>query len=224
MTLFKSDSTSQFLAIAMYESFNRSAIKVATLAQKEARRSDHNFVGSEQILLGLIQEDTGNAAQVLKSMGITQDSGGCTSRRWKHHREGKWLSFGGDSWHSQSEKYVASRSRGGSATWYYYYYILLLPSFNFSFFLNFELGIKIKTYFSVLSWPSIYCLINNLHDVLNYLFILRIKLHWPWTLAGGLLRDGGGVATCVLMNLRADPSKIRWEVCKWHCYICLQNC
>ena len=46
------------------------AIKVIMLAQEEARRLGHNFVGTEQILLGLIGEGTGIAAQVLKSMNV----------------------------------------------------------------------------------------------------------------------------------------------------------
>jgi ATP-dependent Clp protease ATP-binding subunit ClpC len=40
------------------------------LAQEEARRLGHNFVGTEQILLGLIGEGTGVAAKVLKSLGV----------------------------------------------------------------------------------------------------------------------------------------------------------
>ena len=48
----------------------RQAIKVVMLAQEEARRLGHNFVGTEQILLGLIGESTGIAAKVLKSMGV----------------------------------------------------------------------------------------------------------------------------------------------------------
>jgi ATP-dependent Clp protease ATP-binding subunit ClpC len=40
------------------------------LAQEEARRLGHNFVGTEQILLGLIGEGTGVAAKVLRSMGV----------------------------------------------------------------------------------------------------------------------------------------------------------
>ena len=40
------------------------------LSQEEARRLGHNFVGTEQILLGLIGEGTGIAAKVLKSMGV----------------------------------------------------------------------------------------------------------------------------------------------------------
>nr|BDA99219.1 Clp protease ATP binding subunit [Hemiselmis andersenii] len=54
----------------MFERFTEKAIKVIMLAQEEARRLGHNFVGTEQILLGLIGEGTGIAAKVLKSMGI----------------------------------------------------------------------------------------------------------------------------------------------------------
>lgn len=56
---------------AMFERFTEKAIKVIMLAQEEARRLGHNFVGTEQILLGLIGEGTGIAAKVLKSMGIS---------------------------------------------------------------------------------------------------------------------------------------------------------
>jgi ATP-dependent Clp protease ATP-binding subunit ClpC len=55
---------------AMFERFTEKAIKVIMLAQEEARRLGHNFVGTEQILLGLIGEGTGIAAKVLKSMGV----------------------------------------------------------------------------------------------------------------------------------------------------------
>ncbi len=57
-------------ALAMFERFTEKAIKVIMLAQEEARRLGHNFVGTEQILLGLIGEGTGVAAKVLKSMGV----------------------------------------------------------------------------------------------------------------------------------------------------------
>ena len=60
----------RFGARAMFERFTEKAIKVIMLAQEEARRLGHNFVGTEQILLGLIGEGTGIAAKVLKSMGI----------------------------------------------------------------------------------------------------------------------------------------------------------
>ncbi|GIW22095.1 MAG: ATP-dependent Clp protease ATP-binding subunit ClpC [Candidatus Sericytochromatia bacterium] len=55
----------------MFERFTEKAIKVIMLAQEEARRLGHNFVGTEQILLGLIGEGTGIAAKVLKNLGIT---------------------------------------------------------------------------------------------------------------------------------------------------------
>ncbi len=54
----------------MFERFTEKAIKVIMLAQEEARRLGHNFVGTEQILLGLIGEGTGVAAKTLKSMGV----------------------------------------------------------------------------------------------------------------------------------------------------------
>jgi ATP-dependent Clp protease ATP-binding subunit ClpC len=55
----------------MFERFTEKAIKVIMLAQEEARRLGHNFVGTEQILLGLIGEGTGISAKVLKSMSVT---------------------------------------------------------------------------------------------------------------------------------------------------------
>lgn len=54
----------------MFERFTEKAIKVIMLAQEEVRRQGHNFVGTEQILLGLLGEGTGVAAKVLKSMGV----------------------------------------------------------------------------------------------------------------------------------------------------------
>jgi ATP-dependent Clp protease ATP-binding subunit ClpC len=54
----------------MFERFTEKAIKVIMLAQEEARRLGHNFVGTEQILLGLIGEGTGIGPKVLKLMGV----------------------------------------------------------------------------------------------------------------------------------------------------------
>ena len=54
----------------MFERFTEKAIKVIMLAQEEARRLGHNFVGTEQILLGLIGEGTGISAKTLKAMGV----------------------------------------------------------------------------------------------------------------------------------------------------------
>lgn len=54
----------------MYERFTEKAIKVIMLAQEEARRMGHNFVGTEQILLGLCGEGTGIAARVLRAHNV----------------------------------------------------------------------------------------------------------------------------------------------------------
>lgn len=56
---------------AMFEHFTSEAIRVIMLAQEEARRLGHNFVGTEQILLGLMGEGTGVAAKVLAELGVT---------------------------------------------------------------------------------------------------------------------------------------------------------
>ncbi|MGB3508732.1 MAG: ATP-dependent Clp protease ATP-binding subunit [Microcoleaceae cyanobacterium] len=55
----------------MFERFTEQSIKVIMLAQEEARRLGHNFVGTEQILLGLIAEGTGIAAKALQEDGVT---------------------------------------------------------------------------------------------------------------------------------------------------------
>jgi ATP-dependent Clp protease ATP-binding subunit ClpA len=55
----------------MFERFTEKAIKVIMLAQEEARRMGHNFVGSEQILLGLIGEGSGIASRALRGAGVT---------------------------------------------------------------------------------------------------------------------------------------------------------
>jgi len=55
----------------MFEHFTSEAIRVIMLAQEEARRLGHNFVGTEQILLGLMGEGTGVGAKVLTELGVT---------------------------------------------------------------------------------------------------------------------------------------------------------
>merc|ERR1712028_91098 len=55
---------------SMFERFTEKAIKVIMLAQEEARRLGHNFVGTEQIMLGLIGEGSGVGPKILKSMGV----------------------------------------------------------------------------------------------------------------------------------------------------------
>jgi Clp amino terminal domain, pathogenicity island component len=55
----------------MFENFTEKAIKVIMLSNEESHRLGHNFVCTEQLLIGLIGEETGIAAKVLKSMGVT---------------------------------------------------------------------------------------------------------------------------------------------------------
>ena len=55
----------------MFEHFNEKAIKSVVLAQEEARKTGHNLVGSEHILLGLIGEGSSVAAKTLANQGFT---------------------------------------------------------------------------------------------------------------------------------------------------------
>ncbi len=55
----------------MFENFTEKAVKVIMLSNEESHRLGHNFVCTEQLLIGLIGEETGIAAKVLKSMGVT---------------------------------------------------------------------------------------------------------------------------------------------------------
>lgn len=59
----------------MFERFTEKSIKVIMIAQEEARRLGHNFLGSEQLLLGLIGEGTSTAAKALKSQGFDLKTG-----------------------------------------------------------------------------------------------------------------------------------------------------
>ena len=53
----------------MFERFTERARQVVVLAQEEARTLKHNYIGTEHILLGLIREGEGVAAQVLVKLG-----------------------------------------------------------------------------------------------------------------------------------------------------------
>ena len=56
----------------MLERFTDRARRVVVLAQEEARRLDHNYIGTEHILLGLIREGEGVAARALKSLEVSR--------------------------------------------------------------------------------------------------------------------------------------------------------
>ena len=55
----------------MFERFTDRARRVVVLAQEEARMLNHNYIGTEHILLGLIHEGEGVAAKALESMNIS---------------------------------------------------------------------------------------------------------------------------------------------------------
>jgi len=56
---------------SMFERYTDRARRAVVLAQEEARMLDHNWVGTEHLLLGLIGEGDGVAAKVLESLGIS---------------------------------------------------------------------------------------------------------------------------------------------------------
>ena len=55
----------------MFERFTNQSRRVVVLAQEEARMLDHNYIGTEHLLLGLLHEGQGSAARVLEAMDVT---------------------------------------------------------------------------------------------------------------------------------------------------------
>src|SRR3954464_12690443 len=53
-----------------FDKFTERARKVLQLAQEEAQRFNHNYIGTEHLLLGMIREGEGVAAEVLANLGI----------------------------------------------------------------------------------------------------------------------------------------------------------
>jgi hypothetical protein len=58
----------------MFERFTDQARRIVALAQEEARTLNHNDIGTEHILLALIREGSGMAAQALTALGVTEDA------------------------------------------------------------------------------------------------------------------------------------------------------
>jgi ATP-dependent Clp protease ATP-binding subunit ClpC len=58
----------------MFERFTDRARRVIVLAQEEARLLDHNYIGTEHLLLGLIREEDDVAAKVLGDLGVSLDA------------------------------------------------------------------------------------------------------------------------------------------------------
>ena len=53
-----------------FDKFTDRARKVLTLAQDEAQRFNHNYIGTEHLLLGLVREGEGVAAKVLENLNV----------------------------------------------------------------------------------------------------------------------------------------------------------
>jgi ATP-dependent Clp protease ATP-binding subunit ClpA len=207
-----------------FERFTEKAIKVVMLAQEEARRLGHNFVGTEQLLLGLIGESTGIAAKVLKSMGVNlkdarvevekiigRGSGFVAVEIPFTPRAKRVLEMSLEEARQLGESKVDGRLkcflewdrlRGSTAA---------ACSWPFG---------SVVRYLRVRNGPS---------EVQSEKQIVRFALCCHYadivsTLAGhnyigtehillGLLREGEGVAARVLETLGADPAKIRTQVC-----------
>jgi ATP-dependent Clp protease ATP-binding subunit ClpC len=60
--------------MSMFERFTDRARRVVVLAQEEARMLNHNYIGTEHILLGLIHEGEGVASKALEQLGVSLDS------------------------------------------------------------------------------------------------------------------------------------------------------
>jgi ATP-dependent Clp protease ATP-binding subunit ClpA len=60
--------------IAVFERFTDRARRVVVLAQEEARMLNHNYIGTEHLLLGLIHEGKGVAARALESLGVSLET------------------------------------------------------------------------------------------------------------------------------------------------------
>ena len=57
----------------MFNKFTERARKVILLAKEEAKRFNHDYIGTEHILLGLIREGEGVAAAVLQKLGLSPE-------------------------------------------------------------------------------------------------------------------------------------------------------
>src|SRR5665811_940605 len=64
------EKTGEIRMAEKFDKFTDRARKVLTLAQEEAQRFNHNYIGTEHLLLGLVREGDGVAAKVLNNMGV----------------------------------------------------------------------------------------------------------------------------------------------------------
>jgi ATP-dependent Clp protease ATP-binding subunit ClpC len=70
---------------AVFEKFTDRARRVVVRAQEEARALNHDFIGTEHILLGLVGEGQGVAAKALESLGISLETVRASLRRHRAH-------------------------------------------------------------------------------------------------------------------------------------------
>ena len=68
----------------MFERFTDRARKVMALANQEAQRFNHEYIGTEHILLGLVKEGSGVGANVLKNLDVDLRKVRDSERRLKH--------------------------------------------------------------------------------------------------------------------------------------------
>jgi len=67
---WRSEKEQAFDSMDRFDKFTDRARKVLTLAQDEAQRFNHNYIGTEHLLLGLVREGEGVAARVLENMNV----------------------------------------------------------------------------------------------------------------------------------------------------------
>jgi ATP-dependent Clp protease ATP-binding subunit ClpC len=58
-----------------WERFTQRARRVLSLAQEEAERLNHSYIGSEHVLIGLLREEGGVAGRVLRELGLESNRG-----------------------------------------------------------------------------------------------------------------------------------------------------
>ncbi len=75
-----------------FDKFTERARKVLTLAQEEAQRFNHNYIGTEHLLLGLVREGDGVAARVLSNMGrpVAKIALSCGVHDWSRGSIANW--------------------------------------------------------------------------------------------------------------------------------------
>src|SRR5579859_4086321 len=68
--MFRRDRYQRLRGMGHFDKFTERARKVLSFSQEEARRLNHHYIGTEHLLLGLLRERDGGAANVLRSLGV----------------------------------------------------------------------------------------------------------------------------------------------------------